>query len=347
MSKPGFCSQSGSLGKDFGSYSSISALTEAASSWTSISPREACDLMGRYLSLKESARPKPSGKVSRESVRLVTDSVVDRLHELSAVDITTIVRGVGDSSSSVDEYLMFVLAEAITRRIEEFEISELLRVLAIYCKRDLIDEDLLEAIVATVAIRASEVSLSNLIGAVRDLGTVNFPSPDLTAIILERLPTAHMSPKDVVSALIGLTHLDCLRQLASPTSRLWELFRRRPNSPLSHDDEYGLIAAAIYCPDSFALNELLPRVVEKARKENRIQKRIRLLKECLDLGVLPASEPLSSSLRNLPPVRRPRATVSSGLHLEVAEVLRGMNVKTQLESPVGSFVVDIHIPSIS
>ena len=91
---------------------------------------------------------------------------------------------------------------------------------------------------------------------------------------------------------------------------------------LSHDDQHGLILAAMMgTPNEWATKIFVPTHLIPGSK--------------LD-GLWRMHQNLS-----LPVRMQPIATISSGLHLEVANCLKDIGIKCTSEVGVGAFVVDL------
>ena len=310
-------------------FKTIDSLSEALPLFSKLSPEQACEIMSRFLELKFSGQRKV--RISSAAIRVISSAVVDKVAYLSPSSITTLIRGVGDSTSSMDEYLMYILAQEVTVRAVFFRISDLFTILSTFCKRDLMDIDMIESCVTQI-LNSSEVRKnSDILNLFRNLSSLNYNHLGLTEYIESNIISSpHLSPKDIVNLIIGLSQLGL-----QPRRELWNMLEKRSNSPLSHDDEYRLIFAAItFDPSPWVRDILIPRIFKNS--ENRIRKRKALYELSLNLA---RSAPLYISKTSLhePSVM----TASSGLHLEVASCLESLQIPFQMEQDCKGFLVDI------
>ena len=309
-----------------------------------ISHNEAIELMQHTLSLKRKNDPKFRGKIPIEVTRLVSSSVVDHVQSLSPSDLTTLVVGIGDSDKCVDEFLMYRIARTSEKRLHEFAVSDLVRMAGVYSKRDLEDEKLLIGIADILCESVSP--MSQKVSLMRSLSALRIHHEGLIRATIESIEgLSRIHEKDAISLLISFAELDT--HCPELTGRLWEAVDKHKLN-ISHDDEYGLVFAAMWLPTN---SEVVDRIVKHAKSENRIRKRIQLFADAIQVGMIqrspvegvtPSSRPnqVRSKPRNSYTRNDNDGSISSGLHYEVANVLKSMKLNPQLEVPVSSFIID-------
>ena len=318
------------------SSSTMSGLLQAVVSLKP-SPQEAVSIMDHCIKLKTSNDAKFRGRIPIEVVRVVSQAVEDSLESLSPTDITTLVVGVGDNSKSMDEYLMYLMARTLTHRINEVDTDQLVRMVETYCRRDLCDEDLLNAIVSRLISPALHPSLPQLISILRCLSLVKFRHDELIGLITTLARKApKLLGKDAISLLIAMAELDIHHPTL--TTALWAKVAEH-KLILSHDDEFGLLFAFLTLPHRWPS---LPAVVDRIVKDDRIRNRMNLLSDCIASGVVPPGFAEGVTLPPKLPTRSKRGhPVSSGLHREVANSLEGIGLDPKHEVPTSSFIIDI------
>ena len=366
--KAGFCSPYNELISCFSSSSTDSfekllqstTLTDFNGSISAVTglldPKTSVEVMRKAIDLKALNDPRARGHISREAVRLVSDSVVGNLPALSASDLMVLIRGVSDNAKCLDEFLMFKIAREARTRIEEFSIPDIVEMAKAYCTRELDDEELLTAISARM-ISDPTVQFHQLVSVLRSLSKINLRDEQLIRKTIQSLPVSKsLWEKDAISLLIALVDLDY--KDATILDILWEKFEDRKQS-ISHDDEYNILFCHIWFSSQKECS--LQKIVSRASKQNRIKKRLQLLLDCMHYGLVEKADFLDNLPNPSPPARRPRGTkgkkwssssddialVSSGLHLEVSSVLESMGYETFLEVPASSFIIDTVVRKVS
>jgi hypothetical protein len=317
---------------------SLSSLNEYALSLaptTDIST--ALALASKALALKKRADSKLRGRIPCSIIDRVSASALPHLSGLSTGDLTILVSCVGDNEKSMDDFLMYKLARTIAPRLTEFTSKQLSEIAFVFAKQDLDDEELLRGIGRQVA-GDPEGRISILTSVFKSLSRMRIREEPLISRLQEVVKdTPRIWEKDAISLLIGFSELD----IHDPelVGRLWSIVSES-NQPISQDDEYFLLASYLWCPVS---TPLIQKMINRAKSENRIKKRIQLLSDCIAYGLVPYHQ-----IRGLPPksgLRSPKRakenwSVSSGLHLEVANALESIGVKAALEAPASSFIID-------
>jgi hypothetical protein len=291
------------------------------------------ELMKKCISLKTFDDPKHRGRIPRELVKLVSELVEPDISSLSGRDLEVLVLGLGDNNQWMDEYLLFRIARIIPSKISGFTSHQLITVLGVYCKRDLCDEQLFESILSAILQDAS-LTLTESIKCLRYLSMVRVRSEELFDRIVGSPGLEKLSSKDA----IGLLSATCELDFHSPIlcASLWAKASEH-KLILSHEEEFGLLFSVIYAP--FRAN-IIKRVLERVMQENRLQRRIKLVRDCLHFAIMPAGTLQPSQLDVQEKPRRGGA-ISSGLHLEVLDTLQSMGFKANSEIQCSSFMIDI------
>lgn len=301
---------------------------------TKLNVQSALGLMRRCIELKRVGDAKYRGRIPYKLVRMISDVTVEHLEEMNQDDIVTLVIGASDSNKSMDEYLLYRIARCIIPRIALFSVDQLITVGSAFCKRELVDLELLESITSHLSIISPDPSLGKLIHLLRSLSQVRLKPSDLVGRIFDRATKERLLGKDAISLLIAMAELDI--EAPELSNNLW-LIVEKHKLIFSHDDEYGLVFAYMRMNGS---REVINRIVERASRENRISKRIKLLSDCASVGIVPAGSPLPGFRRDAKSKDQIHPSVSSGLHLEVTNVLEAMGYSPVLEVPAGSFILD-------
>ena len=290
-------------------------------------------LMRKCIELKSVNDTKFRGRIPREIVSIVSEAVVDHLDEMDSGSIVTLVVGASDCNKSADEYLLYRIARSLVPRISFFSTRELIGIVVAFCKRDLVDLELFEAVSTHLAIVNPGAPLPELIEMLRSFSRVSFKPQNIVDLIISRVSTERILGKDAISLLVAITELDVEDPILLDT--LWAKVEKH-KLILSHDDEYGLIFAFLRSKGSATV---VSRIVDRASRENRINKRIQLLKDSISAGIV-----LCDIHFPIVPERDTKKhisqAVSSGLHLEVINALNSMGYQPVLEIPAGSFVLD-------
>lgn len=305
-----------------------------------VSSAAAVDLMKRCIELKNVNDVKYRGRIPTEIVRIVSDATVDCLDQLNEDSILTLVVGASDCNKSVDEYLLYRIARSVLPRIESFSIDQLITIATAYCKRDLMDLELLDAITGHLASISPDPPIGKLIHLLRAVSQVRLKPEALIQVIITRSRKERLLGKDAISLIIAMAELDIEEPRLS--SFLWSLVEKH-KLIFSHDDEYGLTFAYMRMKGS---PTVITRIAERACRENRINKRIQLLRDCTTAGIVAVDTTLPQTRSgNKKEGSAPQNSMSSGLHLEVNNVLESMGHFPVLEVPAGSFILDTVLAS--
>jgi hypothetical protein len=317
---------------------------------STLAPEDAVKLVRTAIKLKSVNDPRARGQISKAVIRLLGNSAIQHLTSLCPNDLLVLIRGVTDNQKCLDEFILFKIAREICSRSGEFGTHQLVEVARLYCARELDDEELLSIIAGRVT-SDERATLTQLIALLRSLSRVGIRDDGLIERILAEVSSSrNIWEKDAISLLISFADLDVYVPEVLPI--LWHRFRTRKQA-ISFDDEYKIIFASIYF--STARSSDVRAIIKRANKQNRIKKRLQLLSDCKNYGIVEMEEPGSLPLAS-PPAAYPKGSgrnitgdcegeettgfVSSGLHLEVASVLRLMKYEVFLEIPASSFIID-------
>jgi hypothetical protein len=213
------------------------------------------------------------------------------------------------------------------------------------------DEELLDGIADNIS--SSESSASQKVSVLRALSALRIRHERLISETISCVASLHkIHEKDAISLLISLAELDV--DAPELTVRLWDGVDNHKLS-ISHDDEYGLLFAALWLPTKVGV---IDRIVAHARSQNRIRKRIQLLVDGIHYGLVHRKIVSGVHPSEAPKIRRSQTrksgkliydandgSVSSGLHMEVANVLSSMKLVHELEVPASSFIIDTVVHS--
>ena len=165
-------------------------------------------LMRKCIELKSVNDAKFRGRIPREIVSIVSEAVVDHLDEMDSGSIVTLVVGASDCNKSADEYLLYRIARSLVPRISFFSTRELIGIVVAFCKRDLVDLELFEAVSTHLAIVNPGAPLPELIDMLRSFSRVSFKPQNILDLILKRVSTERILGKDAISLLLAITELD-------------------------------------------------------------------------------------------------------------------------------------------
>ena len=301
---------------------------------------EAAFVLKQCIALKKVNDPKSRGLIPKEVLETVADSIIRNVDSLSPESVVDTVAAVGDSSRTMDEYIMFKLARTVSARVGEFTLTQLLEIARVYSKRDIRDEEMFDHIISSILSQNSSLSFSQLVDFNRSLSRIAMKNTQLCDLIASQYTVQRrLSVRDVISCLIAFADLDFNHMVVD---RMWAYISSRDNvcKYTSNDDQYGLLFAAIRYP-SVASYTIVESILKNASGKNRIRKRIDLLGRCISVGMLDSKfeqllpgSPTSSK-------KSESTAVSSGLHMEVCHTLRGMRTRYTNELDLGPFIVDI------
>ena len=301
---------------------------------------EAAFILKQCIVLKRINDPKSRGLIPKEVLEAVSDSLIKNVGSLNPGSIVDTVMAVGDSSRTMDEYIMFKLARTISTRVDEFSSGQLLEIANIFSKRDIRDENMFEPIIQTILARSSTLSFSELVSFNRSLSRIAMRNDKLCNLIASEYTTQRrLSVRDVISCMISFADLDYDHKIVD---RMWRFISSKDNvcKYTSNDDQYGLLFAAVRFPTP-ASYRIVESILLNASGKNRIRKRIDLLGRCISTSMLdPKFEHLLSKLAQEPKKSEDTAK-SSSLHLEVCSALRRIRVRYTNELDLGPFIVDI------
>lgn len=264
------------------------------------------------------------------------------MNVLDCQALVDLVVAFGDNNRCMDEYIMFKLARTITARVREFTGEQLLDIARVYSKRELQDEVLFHAIVEAI-LSPHQYTFANLIDLNRSLSRINIKNENLCHLIASRVKRLrNPSVRDMIACIVSFADLDFHHEIVVD---MWKFITSKQNVSkyISKDDQYGLLFAATHVPHKVACG-IVEEIIRNASSKNRIRKRIDLINRCISLGLLTPNFDgiLCSSSKE--PARRDKSAscaVSSGLHLEVCNTLRRINVRYSNELDLGPFIVDI------
>jgi hypothetical protein len=296
------------------------------------------------MELKARHDPNFRGMVPKEIVRKLSASV--NLSQFDPSEIHDIIIAVGDSARSMDTYLMYKAAREVELRVDEFSVAQLLSIANVYSKRDLCDEDLFESIQRIVMDDNRRAQFSHMVSLLRSLSRVSIINQDLCGRLSAQVQKEkRLSSKDITSCLIALADLGYTKDVEM-IAFLWSELARRKNVAkyTSHDDQYGLIMAALVFPNFISI-DLIDQILKVATCQGNSRKRIGLFRKCVANNLLPPEfDRLLLTTSTYVPGKRPGTQeVSSGFHLEVSNTLKTIRVKHKDEVDLGEFILDIVI----
>lgn len=326
---------------------------------------------GQYRSTRGEGDKLP---MSTRVVQLFSNFVCERIHDLSAAEITTFIVALTSPSLPMDEFWLFMMAKRVQDTAESYSADQVVTIAQCYADKGLEDEEFFGALSASVVQRMPEFGLPRLSIFLLACANVRFLSDDLCLAVAPLLEdpavVGQCSGEAISRALAAAALLD--QQFFNPSA----CCRRIVASPadFAHLEHIMGLALAVGALRHSSLARLLtpsflPQLAKslasrrlqgrKALHEfGRIHRRLLLVGLCAAFGVpRPVSWPLSSlkDMRGLLDVIDQRlgqdASVSRGsyepasssFHLEVVAVLRLIDVEHVIEHRQIPFCLDIAV----
>jgi len=346
-----FCAKS-TLGRSIIAVRSLSELRDSifVPATEEVTIQESLVIVKKCLELKNHNDPKYRGMIPRDLVSIISKPIITNLNSIDSQDLVDITTTVGDSARSMDKHLMYMIARAVQSRIDEFSIDQLSTISEIFSKRDLCDEALLDSIKTAIGIKLPNgVLFSQQVSILRSFSRLSIPNEELCASIANRLRgIKRLSTKDLVSILIAFADLGYIGD-SDTTEFLWTQLASRRNVAkyISHDDQYGLLFAALTSPDH-AMEGIVGDIITVSCSQGNTRKRVNLIRYCISANMLHSMfDPLllcgSATSARAREIHYNDA--SSGMHFEVGNTLKRMESKFSNEIKCGEFIIDIVLDS--
>lgn len=320
-----------------------------------LSVSDALHLTHTTLRLKHSSDKSLRGRIPKVVVRTASQVLLPQLDSLSTNDLVSLILVVGDNQQCLDEFLMYRAARVCSKKLHLFTVKQCVQIAGVYSKQDLGDEELLRGIGKRIA-NDEKATLSELVRTLRSLSKMGIREDDLiTRVLKTARGTARIWEKDAVTLVIAMAELD--EQDHDICRFLWDSISAA-KQPISHDDEYYLLFAFLWNPFP---NTIIQKIIDRATKDNRIRKRLQLLSDSDHYGLIPDFDFYGLRVPSLPAkvFRSDHGmnleggfddrssspfSMSSGLHMEVINVLRSLGQQVSIEVPTSSFIIDAVLP---
>jgi hypothetical protein len=250
---------------------------------------------------------------------------------------------------------MYRAARVCSKKLRSLTVKQYVQIAGVYSKQDLGDEELLRGIGKRIA-SDKKATLSELVRTLRSLSKMGIREDDLiTRVLNTARGTARIWEKDAVTLVIAMAELDVKDH--DICRLLWDTISAA-KQPISHDDEYYLLFAFLWNPFP---NTIIQKIIYSATKDNRIRKRLQLMSDSDHYGVIPDFDIKGLRAPSFP-AKFPRSdrgikleggfddrnsspwSMSSGLHMEVINVLRSLGQQVSIEVPTSSFIIDAVLP---